>query len=67
MEALYFTAKQLCRANGVFTKAGDEAAARTEQYTDSQDAPAPHPVREDDQRAHRPQHPGPHCGREASR
>lgn len=67
VEALDFTAEQLRRATGAFTKAGDEAAARTKQYTDSQDAPAPHSVREDDQRAHHPQHPGPHRGREASR
>ncbi|MEU5459242.1 MobF family relaxase [Streptomyces globisporus] len=65
VEALDFTAEQLRRATEVFTKAGDEAAARTKQYTDPQDAPAPHPVREDEQRAHRPQQPDRHRGPEA--
>ncbi|MGW7400844.1 MobF family relaxase [Streptomyces cyaneofuscatus] len=67
VEALDFTAEQLRRATEVFTKAGDEAAARTKKYTDPQDTPAPHPVREDDQRAHRPQQPDRHRGPEAGR
>lgn len=67
VEALDFTAEQLRRATEVFTKAGDEAAARTRKYTDPQDAPAPHPMREDDQRAHRPQQPDRHRGPEAGR
>ncbi|MFI8007927.1 hypothetical protein [Streptomyces sp. NPDC086010] len=67
VEALDFTAEQLRRVTEVFTKAGDEAAARTKKYPDPQGAPAPHPVREDDQRAHRPQQPDRHRGPEAGR
>ncbi|MEU7348706.1 MobF family relaxase [Streptomyces bacillaris] len=67
VEALDFTAEQLRRATEVFTKAGDEAAARTKKCTDPLDAPAPHPVREDDQRAHRPQQPDRHRGPETGR
>ncbi|WEH43954.1 MobF family relaxase [Streptomyces sp. AM 2-1-1] len=67
VEALDFTAEQLRRAMEVITKAGDAAAARTKKYTDPQDAPAPHPVREDDQRAHHPQQPDRHRGPEAGR
>ncbi|MFF1268789.1 hypothetical protein ACFVZE_23445 [Streptomyces anulatus] len=57
VEALDFTAEQLRRVTEVFTKAGDDAAARTKKYTDPQDAPAPHPVREDDQQAYGLQDP----------
>ncbi|WP_331762479.1 MobF family relaxase [Streptomyces sp. NBC_01508] len=67
VEALDFTAEQLRRAMEVFTKAGDEAAARAKKYPGPQGAPAPHPVREDDQRAHRPQQPDRHRGPEAGR
>ncbi|WP_199889922.1 MobF family relaxase [Streptomyces badius] len=67
VEALDFTAEQLRRVTEVFTKAGDGAAARTKEYTDSQGAPAPRPVREDDQRAHRPRQPDRHRGPEAGR
>ncbi|MEU1123304.1 hypothetical protein ABZ371_06890 [Streptomyces sp. NPDC005899] len=67
VEALEFTAEQLRRATEVFTKAGDEAAARTRKYTDPQDAPAPHPARDGDQRAHRPQQTDRHRGMEAGR
>ncbi|WP_331734170.1 relaxase domain-containing protein (plasmid) [Streptomyces sp. NBC_01220] len=67
VEALDFTAEQLRRATEFFTKAGDESAVRTKKYPDAQDAPAPHPVREDDQRAHRPQQPDQHRGPEAGR
>lgn len=35
--------------------AGDGARATTKKFADPEDAPAPYPVREDDQRAHRPQ------------
>lgn len=42
--------------------AGDGARARTKKFADPEDAPAPYPVREDDQRAHRPQQPDRHHG-----
>ncbi|MFJ4917686.1 MobF family relaxase [Streptomyces sp. NPDC088726] len=67
VEALDFTAEQLRRVTEVFAKAGDGAVARTKEYTCSQGAPAPRPVREDDQRAHRPQQPDRHRGPEAGR
>ncbi|MFI2140557.1 MobF family relaxase [Streptomyces griseofuscus] len=49
----------------VYTKAGEDARARAARWTAPDDADAVHPVRPDDQRAHRPQEPGPHRGREA--
>ncbi|MFI0756738.1 MobF family relaxase [Streptomyces anulatus] len=67
VEALDFTAEQLRRATEVFTKAGDESAARTRRYPAPQDAPAPHPVREDDQRAYHPQQANRRRGPEAGR
>ncbi|TDU67054.1 MobF family relaxase [Streptomyces sp. KS 21] len=67
VEALDFTAEQLRRVTDAFTKAGDGARTRTKKYTAPEDAPAPHPVREDDQRAHRPQQPDRHHGPGAGR
>ncbi|WP_250306621.1 MobF family relaxase [Streptomyces sp. A 4/2] len=67
VEALDFTSEQLRRVTDAFTKAGDGARARTKKFADPEDAPAPRPVREDDQRAHRPQQPGPHSGPEVGR
>ncbi len=67
VEALDFTAEQLRRVTDAFTKAGDAARTRTKKFTDPADASTPNPVREDDQRAHRPQpsdrHHGPGAGR----
>ncbi|MFD8391086.1 hypothetical protein ACFV2N_18275 [Streptomyces sp. NPDC059680] len=48
-----------------FTKAAADSRARADRYTEQDDADPVHPVRQDDQRAHRPQQPGPHRGREA--
>ncbi|WP_405681933.1 hypothetical protein [Streptomyces sp. NBC_00057] len=67
VEALDFTAEQLRRVTDAFTKAGDGARARTRKYADPENAPAPHPAPEDDQRAHRPQQSDPHRGPEAGR
>ncbi|MFB9523631.1 hypothetical protein ACFFTU_27155 [Streptomyces cremeus] len=67
VEALDFTAEQLRRVADAFTKAGDGAVARTKKYTSPQGTPAPRPVREEDQRAHRPQQPDRHRGPEAGR
>jgi hypothetical protein len=67
VEALDFTAEQLRHMRDAFTKAGDGARARTKKFADREGAPAPRPVREDDQRARRPQQPGPHRGPEAGR
>ncbi|MDJ0384968.1 MobF family relaxase [Streptomyces sp. G-G2] len=67
VEALDFTAEQLRRVTDAFTKAGDGARTRTKKYTAPKDAPAPHPLREDDQRVHRPQQPGRHQGPGAGR
>ncbi|MGW6705482.1 hypothetical protein ACWGDE_11405 [Streptomyces sp. NPDC054956] len=60
MEALDFTAEQLRRVTDAFTKAGDGARTRTKKFADPEDAPAPNPVREDDQQTHRPQQPDRH-------
>ncbi|MCX5613536.1 hypothetical protein OHB39_39545 [Streptomyces sp. NBC_00047] len=48
------------------TKMVDRGRALRQRYAHQED-PAPHPVREDDQRAHRPEHPGPLHGRVADR
>ncbi|MGW4567931.1 hypothetical protein ACWEN3_37995 [Streptomyces sp. NPDC004561] len=67
VEALDLTAERLHRLRDAFTKAADDSRARTARYTEQVDADGVHPVREDDQRGHRPQEPGPHRGREAGR
>lgn len=66
VESLELTADRLRRLQDAFTEAADKSRAAMERYADREDVPAPHPVREDDQGAHRPQ-PGPHQGREAGR
>lgn len=65
VEALDLTADRLRRLQDVFTKAGEDARTRAARATAPDDADAVHPVRRDDQQAHRPQQPGPHRGREA--
>ncbi|MEU7428758.1 hypothetical protein [Streptomyces sp. NPDC040750] len=65
MEALDLTAERLRHLQDVFTTAADRARATMDRYADGKDTGAAHPVREDDQQAHRPQEPGPHRGREA--
>ncbi|MFJ7497692.1 hypothetical protein ACIQZB_42700 [Streptomyces sp. NPDC097727] len=67
VEALEFTDEQLRHLQGVFTKAADQARETMNRYADRDDAPAPHPAREDDQRARRPQQPDPRRGPEAGR
>ncbi|MFF8495139.1 MobF family relaxase [Streptomyces albidoflavus] len=70
VEALDITADRLRHLQDVFTKAGEAArtrAARAARRTAPDDADTAHPVRQDDQQAHRPQQPGPRRGREASR
>ncbi|MFD9434158.1 hypothetical protein [Streptomyces sp. NPDC060002] len=64
MEALDLTAERLRHLQDAFAKAADDSRARADRYAEQGDADA-HPVRQDDQRAHRPQEPGPHRGREA--
>ncbi|MEU8687613.1 hypothetical protein [Streptomyces sp. NPDC048665] len=65
VEALDPTAERLRHLRDAFTRAADDSRARKSRYADRDDADEPHPVREDDQQAHRPQQPGPHRGREA--
>ncbi|WBO68867.1 hypothetical protein [Streptomyces camelliae] len=65
MEALDLTAKRLLHLRDAFTAAADRAHATVDQYAQRDDAEGPHPVRDDDEQAHRPQQPGPHRGREA--
>ncbi|MEU3434245.1 MobF family relaxase [Streptomyces sp. NPDC006863] len=66
VEALDITADRLRHLQDVYTKAGEAARARAARYTAPDDADAAaHPVRPNDQQAHRSQQPGPHRGREA--
>ncbi|MFI6936792.1 hypothetical protein [Streptomyces sp. NPDC050287] len=65
MEALDLTAERLRHLGDAFTAAADRARATMDRYAHRDDADDAQPVREDDQRAHRPQEPGPHRGREA--
>ncbi|WP_146228961.1 MobF family relaxase [Streptomyces sp. NWU339] len=67
VEALEFTDEQLRRLQGAFTKAADQARKTMNRYADRKETGAPHPGREDDQCAHRPQQPDPHHGPEAGR
>ncbi|MFF3920716.1 hypothetical protein ACFYZB_46495 [Streptomyces sp. NPDC001852] len=65
VEALDLTTERLRHLQDAFTKAADDSRARTDRYAEQDDANAAHPVRQDDQQAHRPQQP--HRGREAGR
>ncbi|MGW2952807.1 MobF family relaxase [Streptomyces eurythermus] len=65
VEALDLTAERLRHLEDAFTAAADRARATMGRYTYRDAVERPHPVREDDQQAHRPQEPGPHRGREA--
>lgn len=65
VEALDLTAERLRHLGETFTEAADRARTTMNRYARRSDAEAQHPVREDDQQAHRPQQPGPHRGREA--
>ncbi|WP_234384574.1 hypothetical protein [Streptomyces sp. MMG1121] len=64
VEALDLTAERLCHLQDAFTKAADDSRAHADRFAEQDDADGVHPVREDDQQAHRPQGPGPHRGRE---
>ncbi|GLW19801.1 hypothetical protein Stsp01_65440 [Streptomyces sp. NBRC 13847] len=64
VEALDPTAEQPHLLQDVFTKAADDSHARADRYAEHDDAEGAHPVRQDDQQAHRPQQPGPGRGRE---
>ncbi|MCD2469564.1 hypothetical protein MBT42_39315 [Streptomyces sp. MBT42] len=66
VEALDLTADRLRRLQEVTTKMADDSRVRSDRA--QADAGAVHPtrpVRPDGQRAHHPQEPGPHRGREA--
>ncbi|AKJ15696.1 hypothetical protein ABB07_38270 [Streptomyces incarnatus] len=65
VEALDLAAERLRHLQDAFTKAAADSRARADRYTEQDEAGPVHPVRQDDQRAHRPQQPGPHSGREA--
>ncbi|GGZ29907.1 hypothetical protein GCM10010300_85890 [Streptomyces olivaceoviridis] len=65
VEALDLTAERLRRLVEAYTTAADRARTTMNRYAHREDAERPHPVREDEQQAHRPQEPGPHRGREA--
>lgn len=65
VEALDLTDERLRHLQDTFAKAADTSRTRADRYAEQDDADGPQPVRQDDQRAHRPQEPGPHRGREA--
>ncbi|MFD4144208.1 hypothetical protein [Streptomyces sp. NPDC058572] len=65
VEALDLTADRLRHLQDAFTRAADDSRARADRHAKKDDADAAHPVRRDDQQAHRPPEPGPHRGREA--
>ncbi|WP_431777042.1 hypothetical protein [Streptomyces cucumeris] len=65
VESLDLTAERLRHLGEAFTVAADQARTTMDRYAHCDDAQKPHPVRKDDQQAHRPQEPGPHRGREA--
>ncbi|MFC9000957.1 hypothetical protein ACFW5P_35790 [Streptomyces rochei] len=65
VEALDLTAERLRHLQDAFTEAADRAHTTMNRYVRRDDAKPPHPVRPEDQQAHRPQQPGPHRGREA--
>ncbi|MCX5278151.1 MobF family relaxase [Streptomyces virginiae] len=64
VEALDLTAERLRHLQDAFTKAADASRTRADRFAEQDDADVVQPVRQDDQRAHRPQEPGPHRGRE---
>jgi hypothetical protein len=65
VEALDLTADRLRHLQDAFTKAANDSRVRADHCTEQDDADGAHPVRQDDQSAHRPQEPGPHRGRKA--
>ncbi|WP_432590461.1 hypothetical protein ABVG11_37535 [Streptomyces sp. HD1123-B1] len=66
-EALGYTAEQMRHLTDSVTEMVDRGRALRQWYAHEEEGPAPHPVREDDQRAHYPQQARPHHGREAGR
>ncbi|WP_254398092.1 hypothetical protein [Streptomyces sp. AC558_RSS880] len=65
VEALDLTAERLRHLQDAFSEAADASRTRADRYAEQDDADGARPVRQDDQRAHRPQETGPHRGREA--
>ncbi|MFE5998850.1 hypothetical protein ACFQ6C_18555 [Streptomyces sp. NPDC056454] len=65
VEGLDRTAERLRHLQDAFTAAADRAHTTMDRYTHRDDAETPHPAHGDDQRAHRPQEPGTHRGRDA--
>ncbi|MFE3903771.1 hypothetical protein ACFXPY_26555 [Streptomyces sp. NPDC059153] len=55
VEALDLTAERLRHPQDAFTAVADRARATMDCYADRENTDGPHPVREDDQQAHRPQ------------
>ncbi|MFD4759501.1 hypothetical protein ACFWOJ_11545 [Streptomyces sp. NPDC058439] len=57
---LDLTAERLRHLQDAFTAAADRARTTMDRYADRENTDEPHPVREDDQQAHRPQQSDPH-------
>ena len=65
VEALDLTDERPRHLQDAFSKAADASRTRADRYAEQDDADGAQPVRQDDQRAHRPQEARPHRGREA--
>ncbi|MFZ3492356.1 hypothetical protein ACODT5_03790 [Streptomyces sp. 5.8] len=66
MDALDLTAERLNRLRLALTKVAEDSRARADYYDEHGD-PEGRPVRQDGQRAHRPQQPDPRRGPQAGR
>ncbi|MER5312263.1 MobF family relaxase [Streptomyces sp. NPDC002773] len=64
VEALDLTAERLRHLQDAFAEAADRAHTTMDRYVRRDGSEPPHPVRPDDQQAHRPQQSGAHRGRE---
>ncbi|WP_345666362.1 hypothetical protein [Streptomyces venetus] len=62
VEALDLTDERLRHLQDAFSKAADASRTRADRYAEQDDSDGAQPVRQDDQRSHHPQQPGPHRG-----
>ncbi|MFI6006417.1 hypothetical protein ACIA98_39665 [Streptomyces sp. NPDC051366] len=65
--AVIASAEQMRHLTDSVTEMVDRGRALRQRYAHEEEGPTPYPVREDDQRAHHPEQPRPHHGREAGR
>lgn len=62
VEALDLTDERLRHLQDAFSKAADALHTRADRYAEQEHSDGAQPVRQDNQRAHHPQQPGPHRG-----